>query len=92
MLTAEGGDRKVTCDSSHFKKLDQDHADPVSVDTNSSADPASIDTNSSTDPVSVDTNSSTSAQAEPPLRSFACVTSWETDSRNVTMDIVELLL
>ena len=29
MLTAEGGDRKVTCDSSHFKKLDQDHADPV---------------------------------------------------------------
>ena len=90
MLTAEGGDRKVTCDSSHFKKLDLDHADPVSVDTNSSADPASINTNSSTDPV--DTNSSTSAQAEPPLRRFACVTSWETDSRNVTMDIVELLL
>ena len=81
MLTAEGGDRKVTCDPSYFKKLDQDHADPVSVDTNSS-----------TDPVSVDTNSSTSAQAEPPLRRFACVTSWETDSRNVTMDIVELLL
>ena len=71
----------MTCDSSHFKKLDQDHADPVSVDTNSS-----------TVPVSVDTNSSTSAQAEPPLRSFACLTSWETDSRNVTMDIVELLL
>ena len=42
MLTAEGGDQKVTCDSSHFKKLDQDHADPVSVDTHSSADPASI--------------------------------------------------
>ena len=55
MLTPEGGDRKVTCDSPHFKKLDQDHADPILVDTNSSADPASIDTNSRTDPVSVET-------------------------------------
>ena len=61
MLTAEGGDQKMTCNSSHFKKLDQDHTDPVSVDTNSSADAASIDTNSSADPVSVDTNSSASA-------------------------------
>ena len=57
MLTAEGGDRSVTRNSSHFKKLLQDHADPVSVDINSSAVP-----------VSVDTSSSASAQAELPLR------------------------
>ena len=57
MLTAEGGGRSVTRNSSHFKKLHQDHADPVSVDINSSVVP-----------VSVDTSSSASAQAELPLR------------------------
>ena len=57
MLTAEGGDRSVTRNSSHFKKLHQDHADPVSVDINSSADP-----------VPVDTSLSASAQAELQLR------------------------
>ena len=44
MLTAEGGDRSVTRNSSHFKKLHQDHADPVSVDINSSVVPVSVDT------------------------------------------------
>ena len=73
MLTAEGGDRSVTRNSSHFKKLHQDHADPVSVDINSSAVPVSVDTNSSADPVPVDTSSSTSAQAELPLRRSARV-------------------
>ena len=57
MLTAEGGDRSVTRNSPHFKKLHQDHADPVSVDINSSADP-----------VPVDTSLSASAQAELQLR------------------------
>ena len=47
MPTAEGGDRSVTCNSSHFKKLHKDHADPVSVDINSSAVPVSVDTSSS---------------------------------------------
>ena len=47
MLTTEGGDRSVTRNSSHFKKLYQDHADPVSVDINSSADPVPVDTSSS---------------------------------------------
>ena len=37
MLTAEGADRSVTRNSADFKKLQQDHADPVSVDTSSSA-------------------------------------------------------
>ena len=50
MLTAEGGDRSVTRNSSHFKKLHQDHADPVSVDINSSAVPVSVDTNLSAEP------------------------------------------
>ena len=66
MLTAEGADRRVTRNSSHFKKLHQDHADLVSVDINSSAVLVSVDT----DPVPVDTSSSASAQAElPPRRS-----------------------
>ena len=70
MLTAEGADRSVTRNSSHFKKLHQDHADLVSVDINSSAVLVSVDTNSSADPVPVDTSSSASAQAElPPRRS-----------------------
>ena len=73
MLTAEGGDRSVTRNSPHFKKLHQDHADPVSVDINSSAVPLSVDTNSSADPVPVDTSSSASAQAEFPLRRSARV-------------------
>ena len=79
MVMAEGGDHRVTHNSSHFKKLHQDHADPVSVDINSSADPESVDT-----------SSSASAQAELPLRRFVIVskTSRETDSRNVTTDIV----
>ena len=72
MLAAEGGDRTVTRNSSHFKELHQDHADPVSVDINSSAVPVSVDTNSSADPVPVDTSSSASAQAELPLRRFCC--------------------
>ena len=71
MLTA--GDRGVTRNSSHFKKLRQDHADPVSVDINSSAVPVSVDTNSSADPVPLDTCSSASAQAELPLRRSARV-------------------
>ena len=81
MLTAEGVNRSVTRNSSHFKNFHQDHADPVSVDINSSevpvsvdtkssADPVSVDTNSRADPVPVDTSSSASAQAElPPRRS-----------------------
>ena len=70
LLTAEGADRSVTRNSSHFKKLHQDHADLVSVDINSSAVLVSVDTNSSADPVPVDTSSSASAQAElPPRRS-----------------------
>ena len=73
MLTAEGGDRSVTRNSSHFKKLHQDHADPVTVDINSSAVPVSVDTNSSADPVPVDTSSSASAQAELPLTRSARV-------------------
>ena len=73
MLTAEGGDRSVTRNSPHFKKLHQDHADPVSVDINSSAVLVSVDTNSSADPVPVDTSSSASAQAEFPLRRSARV-------------------
>ena len=73
MQTAEGGDRSVTCNSSHFKKLHKDHADPVSVDINSSAVPVSVDTNLSADPVAVDTSSSASAQAELPLRRSARV-------------------
>ena len=73
MLTAEGGDRSVTRNSSHFKKLHQDHADPVSVDIDSSVVPVSVDTNSSADPVPVDTSSSASAQAELPLRRSARV-------------------
>ena len=60
ILTTEGGDRSVTRNSSHFKKLYQDHADPVSVDINSRADP-----------VPVDTSSSASAQAKLPLRRSA---------------------
>ena len=79
MLTAKGGDRKVTfSNSSYFKELDQDHADavqidhssadPVSTDTNSSADQVPTDTNLSADPESVDANSSESGQAEPQLR------------------------
>ena len=68
MLTPEVHDRRVTRNSSNFKKLHQDHADPVSVDINSSADPVSVDTNSSADPTSVDTSSSASAQVELPLR------------------------
>ena len=47
MLTAEGADRSVTRNSADFKKLQQDHVDPVSVDTNSSADPVPVDTSSS---------------------------------------------
>ena len=62
MLTAEGDDRRVNRNSSHFKKFHQDHADPESIDINSSADP-----------VSVDTSSSASAQAELPLRRSAGV-------------------
>ena len=73
MLTAEEGDRSVTRNSPHFKKLHQDHADPVSVDINSSAVPVSVDTNSSADPVPVDTSSSASAQAELPLTRSARV-------------------
>ena len=61
-LTADGGDRSVTRNSSHFKKLHQDHADPVSIDINSSAVP-----------VPVDTSSSASAQTELPLRRSARV-------------------
>ena len=59
--------------TSALKKLHQDHADPVSVDINSSAVPVSVDTNSSADPVRVDTSSSASAQAELPLRRSARV-------------------
>ena len=84
MLTSEGSDRCVTRNSFHFKKLHQDHADPVSVDINSSAVPVSVDTNSSAeqvpadtnssaDPVPVDTSSSASAQAELPLSRSARV-------------------
>ena len=73
MLTAEGDDRRVNRNSSHFKKFHQDHADPVSIDINSSANPVSVDTNSRADPVSVDTSSSASAQAELPLRRSAGV-------------------
>ena len=71
----------MTRDSSHFKKLHQDHADPVSVEINSSADRVSVDKNSSAVPVSVDTSSSASAQAEnPPKEVCSCVqTSQETD-------------
>ena len=58
MLKAEGDNRKATHNSSHFKKLDQDHADPVSPDTSCSADPVSVDINWSAELVSVDTNSS----------------------------------
>ena len=70
MLTAEGG---VTRNSSHLKKLHQDHADPVSADISSSAVPVSVDTNLSAEPVQVDTSSSASAQAELPLRRSARV-------------------
>ena len=58
ILTAEGGDQSVTRNSSHFRKPHQDHADPVSVEINSSAVPVSVDTNSGADPVPVDTSSS----------------------------------
>ena len=71
MLTAVSGDRSVTRNSSHFKKLHQDHADPVSVDINSSAVQVSVETNSSADPVPV--NTSPSAQAQLPLRRSARV-------------------
>ena len=58
MLTAEGDDRRVNRNSSHFKKFHQGHADPVSIDINSSADPVSVDTYSPR----------ASAQPEFPLR------------------------
>ena len=73
MLTSEGGDWIVTLNSSYFKKFHQDHADPVSVDINSSAVPVSVDTKSSAHPVPGDTSSSASAQAELPLRRSARV-------------------